>query len=228
MADLAPLATNRTTRRRYDLDAIARALRALQRAFPQVNPGLKDRREPLDDDVVRNMLAGYAMVDGLLADDVDLFAFGHLQPWLDLNTLVLCGEEVMRPDHISDLIQATEERFYDDEHGGIRDIMEWYEKSSSQSVWKRAAGVYTRMVSEPQLFPEGNHRTGVLVMSYLLGREGKPPVVLTPENAAGFFDPSTEAKQLRKGSFGMILHASGIKRRLAQFLKNQASDAYLR
>lgn len=228
MADLAPYASDRTTRRRYDLDAIARALRALQRAFPQVNPGLKDHRESLDDDVVRNMLAGYAMVDSLLADEVDLFAFGHLQPWLDLNTLVLCGEEMMRPEHLADLVRMTEERFYDDEHGGIRDIMEWYEKSSSQSVWKRAAGVYIRMVSEPQLFPEGNHRTGVLVMSYLLGRDGKPPVVLTPENAAGFFDPSTRAKQLRKGSFGMILGMSSLKRQLAGFLKEQANDAFLR
>lgn len=228
MADLAPFASDKTTRRRYDLDAIGQALRALQRAFPSVNPALKDRREPLDDDVVLNMLAGYAMVDSLLECDVDLFAYGNLQPWLELNTLVLCGEEVLRPERLADLIEATEARFYDDEHGGIRDIMEWYERASSQSVWKRAAGVYIRMVSEPQLFPEGNHRTGILVMSYLLGCEGKPPVVLTPENASGFFDPSTRAKQLRKGSFGMILGMSGLKRQLAEFLRAQASDAFLR
>lgn len=227
MVSLASFTAGRPTRRRYNLDAIGNTLRALQRAFPLVNPTLEDRRDSLGDEVVENMLAGYAMVDSLLADDVNLFAFGHLQSWLDLNTLVLCGEEVIHPTHIADLIRATEERFYDDLKGGIRAIMEWYEGASSQTVWRRAAGVYIRMVSEPQLFPEGNHRTGILIMSYLLGREGKPPIVLTPGNAKEFFDPSTRAKQLRKGTFAMIFGMRALKLQIAGFLEREASEAYL-
>jgi hypothetical protein len=50
-------------------------------------------------------------------------------------------------------------------------------------AWKRAAGVYVRTLSEPELFIEGNHRSGALVMSYILAREGYPPFVLTAENA---------------------------------------------
>ncbi len=227
MADLASFTASWTTRRRFNLDAIAGTLRALQRAYPRVNPALKDRRDPLDDDVIHNMLAGYAMVDGLVADGVDLFGHGQLKSWLDINALVLCGDDAIHPERVADHLQATEERFYDDANGGIRDIMEWNERARHQSVWKRAAGVYIRMVSEPQLFPDGNHRSGVLVMSYMLAREGHPPVVLTPENATPFFDQSTTIKQMLKGSLAMMVGMTGLKRRLAEFLKDQAGDTYL-
>jgi hypothetical protein len=44
---------------------------------------------------------------------------------------------------------------------------------------RRAAEVYIYILSEPQLFIAGNHRTGALVLSYILAREGRPPFVLT-------------------------------------------------
>jgi len=45
-----------------------------------------------------------------------------------------------------------------------------------------------------------SHRTGVLVMSYILAREGRPPFVLTVENAKAYFDPSTLIIKTRKHS----------------------------
>jgi hypothetical protein len=45
-----------------NLPAIEHALRHLQRAFPQINKELSDRRDPLDDEVLGNMLEGYATV----------------------------------------------------------------------------------------------------------------------------------------------------------------------
>lgn len=227
MAGLLRNTESRTASYRFDLDAIETDLRALQHAFPRINPGLKDRREPIGDDVLGNMLAGYALVDELIARDIDLLAFGHLKYWLALNEAVLFGTDPSKRERRGDYLKVTEERFYDQEMGGIRDVIEWHERSRSQSVWKRAAGVYIRLLSEPQLFPEGNHRTGMLLMSYLLGREDKPPVVLTPENAAAFFDPSTAIKQIRKGSLMMMVSMSGLKRQLAEFLKAQANDTYL-
>lgn len=213
--------------RRFDLPAIEAALHALQRAFPRLNPDLKDRREPLGDDVVGNMLAAYALVDRLIANDVDLLAFGQLKWWLEINALVLCGTDPAQRARVADHLEATEERFYDSGQGGIRDVIEWHERSTHQSVWKRAAGIYIRLLSEPQLFPEGNHRSGTLLMSYILGREGKPPVVLTPDNAAGFFDPSTAIKQIRKQSLAMMIGMTGLKRHFAEFLKAQADERYL-
>jgi prophage maintenance system killer protein len=213
--------------RRFDLDAIESALAALQDVFPEMNPLLKDRHDPLDDDVVGNMVAGYTFIDDLVADNVDIFAFGHLKDWLELNALVLCGQDRAQRERLADHLQATEERFYDQEEGSIRDVVEWYERSSLQSVWKRAAGVYIRMVSEPQLFPEGNHRSGVLVMSYMLARAGGAPVVLTPANAAVFFDLSTAIKQVCKHSLTMMISMTHFKRELAGYLKSQANGAYL-
>lgn len=46
---------------------------------------------------------------------------------------------------------ATERRFYDQEGGGMRDVVEWYKVHRAHSVWRRAAGVYIYILSEPQL-----------------------------------------------------------------------------
>ena len=42
------------------------------------------------------MLAGYAFVDTLVADGVDVFALGQLKHLLELNALVLCGASEAR------------------------------------------------------------------------------------------------------------------------------------
>jgi hypothetical protein len=162
-----------------DLQAIEAALRELQRAFPPINKELFDCRDPLDDEVLEGMLVGYAGVDRLLRNRVDIFAIGQLHHWLDLNATVLCGSDAgVRARH-HQLLEATESRFYEQPDGGIRDIMEWYAINRGKSVWRQATGVFIRLLSSPQLFIEGNHRTGALVMSYLLCREGEPPFVLT-------------------------------------------------
>jgi Fic family protein len=56
-------------------------------------------------------------------------------------------------------------------------------------------------VSQPQLFLEGNHRTGALVASYILVQEGLPPFVLTRKNASEYFNPSTLIKYRHKEKF---------------------------
>ena len=85
-----------------------------------------------------------------------------------------------------------------------------------------------RILSKPQLFIEGNHRTGALVMSYLLLRDGKPPFVLTVDNAEAYFDPSTVIRDIRKSSPAAIFRLPGIKQRFAKFLRAQADARYLR
>jgi hypothetical protein len=80
-------------------------------------------------------------------------------------------------------IAATEHRCYDERHGGVRTLVEWQTQHKDESAWIRAAGAHVLILSKPQLFIEGNHRSGALVMSYLLVREDKPPFVLTMENA---------------------------------------------
>ena len=87
--------------------------------------------------------------------------------------------------------------------------------------------MYISILSEPQLFIEGNHRTGALVMSYILAREGRPPFVLTAENAKAYLDPSTLITETRKHSLVALFRIPKIKRYFAQFLKEQADRKYL-
>jgi hypothetical protein len=210
-----------------NLPAIETALRDVQRAFPQINKDLFDRRDPLDDEVLNNMLAGYAMVDRLVSNDVDLFAMGQLHYWLELNAIVLCGGDAAVRARHHRLIEATDARFYDQPDGGIRDIMNWYALNRGKSAWRRATGVYIRILSDPQLFIEGNHRTGALLMSYLLTREGRPPFVITAKNAREFFNPSSVFKKNKKHSVAMRLKMPGLTKAFADYLEGQANKTFL-
>jgi len=173
------------------------------------------------------MMAGYQFVDSLLAQRVDLLAMGNLKLFLEINALVLFGSDVAVRAGAAFQLAATEQRFYEQEGGGIRDVVEWYDLHRANSVWRRAAGVYISILSEPQLFIEGNHRTGALVMSYILAREGRPPFVLTAENAKAYLDPSTLITETRKHSLVALFRIPKIKRYFAQFLKEQADRKYL-
>src|SRR5262249_16758218 len=155
-------------------------------------------------------------VDGLLASGADLFAKGSVKYGLELNTIVLCGTDPGCREEFAAHLQAAERRFYEEQGGGIGDLVEWYEQHAGQSIWQRAAGVYIRMLSKPQLFIEGNHRTGALLMSYILAREGHPPFVLTAANAPVLFAPSTVIRNTPKRSLRMVFRLSRHRWRLAR------------
>jgi hypothetical protein len=210
-----------------NLCAIEAALRELQSVFPEVNHKLFDHRDSLDDDVIEKMLEGYALVDRLVTDGADIFAMGYLSHWLQLNAVVLCGEDADTLEQHHRLLQATETRFYEERDGGIRDVMEWYALNQNKSVWFRAAGIYNRILSEPQLFIEGNHRTGALIISYILVREGQPPFVLTENNAQGFFDPSSVIRKVKKRNLMEQIKFKRLTRAFSDFLESQSNLDFL-
>lgn len=181
----------------------------------------------MGDDVVRNMLAGYELVDSLAARRIDPFVMGNLKYLLELNTIVLCGTDPVEREEYARHRQSTERRFYDERDGGIRDLVEWYDGRGGESPWMRAAGMYVRLLSRPQLFLEGNHRTGALALSYILVAEGEPPFVLGPENAVTYFDPSTVIQDTEKQGLAMRFRSPGLTRRLASFLQEHADRQYL-
>jgi hypothetical protein len=202
-------------------------LRAVQAEFPRINAVLKSPRDRMDDAIVERMLAGYALVDELLARNVDLFSLRQLRTFLELNAIVLCGLDPKVRAEAARHLDATDKHFYDEKDGGIRDIIEWYELHAGESPWKRAAGVYIRILSEPELFIEGNHRTGALIISYILARAGEPPFVLTVDNAKAYFDPSTLITKKKKKSLTLLLEMPRLKRRFADFLVAQEDPKYL-
>lgn len=182
---------------RLDLARIEDSLRMVQRDFALLNERMLMRREPLTDQIIDNLLAGYAFVDQLLEDKVDLFSRQGLDNIMELNHIVLCGlDESVRMEYGPHL-QETRRRFA----LGIDTLVSWYAERQGKSAYRRAAGIYVLMVSQPQLFLEGNHRTGALTASYILVRDGKAPFVLTPKNALEYFNPSTLIKYRDKSKF---------------------------
>ena len=212
---------------RLNLAAIESTLRDVQRNFSSINRHLQTRRDNLDDEVLANMMAGYACIDNALGKELDLLAPGNLKHLLELNSLVLCGlDPVTRAQSVKHMA-ATEKQFYDNRRGGIQDVIEWHEKHKGASIWKRSAGIYIRMLSRPQLFIEGNHRVGALVMSYLLVRDGKPPFVLTVDNAKSYFDPSSLVKKSKKDSITLLFRFHKLNNYFAEFLQENTYDGHL-
>lgn len=206
---------------RLDLEEIENSLRNVQREFPKINALLKSKRDTMSDTVVENMLLGYRRVDEALARSRALLGSDGLDGLLELNHLVLCGEDEQVRREYKTHIAATRERFYDNKHFNISHLLKWYRKHAGESVWKRAAGVYIRILSQPQLFIEGNHRTGALIMSYLLGLDKEPPFVLSVENAQAYFDPSTLIKSTKKNTTDELVKLPHMKRQFARFLQKQ-------
>jgi len=65
-------------------------------------------------------------------------------------------------------------------------------------------------------------------MSYILARERSAPFVLTVENARNYFDPSTTVKETKKSATTLLMKLPRIKKRFAEFLRQQANWHYLR
>ncbi len=212
---------------RLDLKTIEQSLRDVQREFPKINEVLHSRRDSMTDEVLENMLAGYTFVDKAVADGVDLFTLRHATALLELNHIVLCGVNQQVRQEYQTHIEAATQRFHTQEEFNIDDIPRWYYRHEDESSWKRAAGVYVRILSQPQLYIEGNHRTGALIMSYILLRDGKAPFVLTVGNAKAYFDPSTLVKETQKTATTLLTKFPRMKKRFADFLREQAHEQYL-
>jgi len=214
-------------RNRFNLKAIELSLHHVQREFPQINANLRSRRDSMTDEVLDNMMSGYAFIDWAVADDTDLLDPQYVAGLLELNHIVLCGRDPNSRREHRKHIQATAQRFYTQDEFNIDDILRWYREHTYESAWKRAAGVYVRILSQPQLYIEGNHRTGALLMSYILGRDGKAPFVLTVENALAYFDPSSLIKETNKTPTTLLMKLPRMKKRFARFLEAQADGQYL-
>ncbi|WP_288441376.1 hypothetical protein [uncultured Pseudomonas sp.] len=209
---------------RLDLPAVERALRKVQDRFAELSRQFTEPRDPFTDEVLSNVLEGYALIDDYVARGVDLFDLQQLNLMLEINATVLCGSDPARRREFSAHLQATEARFFNNVEGGIKDLYNWYCSYRSDSIFKRAAGVYVRILSKPQLFIEGNHRTGSLIVSYLLMRAGLPPFVLTLDNAEGYYNPSSVIRNSAKHGVKALYELPKIKKKYAAFLEAKAPE----
>ena len=212
---------------RLNIPEIAWSLKQTQLHFKSINKSLNVRRGKLTGEAVDNMIEGYRFVDTLLAEGADPLAMGNSALLLEINTLVLCGSDSANRHSFSRHIEKNREYFYDNQQGGVGSLMEWRDFHAHDNIWKKAAGLYIHITSQPQLFFEGNHRSAILIMSFLLAREGYPPFVLTADNAKELLDHSRQISELKKNSVRMLIQVPRLRSQLAETLKRSLDRRHL-
>ena len=181
---------------RLDLAAIDDALLAVEREWARVDIDLKARgmgKLPFTADVRRNMVCAYTHLDRLVEERVAPFSDIGMDHMLELNHRVHYGvDEDLRAEYVQ-AVEAATEKF----NANIEAIASWYGRHASHGdhPMKLAAETYVSIVGQPQLFVEGNHRTGALISSWINLTSGYPPFVLSADNAVAYFAPSAAIKQ---------------------------------
>jgi len=212
---------------RLNIDAIRSSLIVTQQNFKKINATLTVKRKPPSDEVIDNLVAGYAKIDDYLANDIDLFGMGNSRLILDLNHIVLYHNSAISQEEDKSQFKATNSHFYDAKDGGIGQLMDWLTLNKNTNVWKKTAGVFTHVLSQPQLFLEGNHRTGSLILSYLLMKQGLSPFVLSYKNAKHFFEPAELIKKRRKKILiDEFIHLPKQTRLFAKLLQKEQSQHF--
>lgn len=187
---------------------------------------LRSRRDDFSDAVRKNMIAAYGFLDSLVESDLDLFGDEGLEALLQLNHLVLLGKGY-NPREFGRHITVTRQQFFVNFQRYVKPIRRWYRKHETANPFKVAAQVYVGVLSQPQLFQEGNHRTGSLIASGILLQNDCPPFVLTRQNAVAYFDPSTEIKFTDKRSIRGKLRLPKYRREFREFLQRNSNEAFV-
>ena len=215
------------TDKRLNLANIAQSLVLVQETLGELSRSQDADRDDFSNEIRLNMMAGYRCVDRGLAGGIDPLAAGSSKLVLELNNIVLYGTDPARRRRYLKSIRANEKRFYQKPEGGIGDIVDTYKLHRHESIWNVCSELYIHMLSQPQLFSEGNHRTGILIISFLLVRAGESPFVLSPENRDKLFHLSNALRTARTRSVRMLLKKPRLKRDLATLFREQANPDYL-
>jgi len=159
--------------------------------------GRKDT--PFDRKLMENMLLAWEYVDDFIKKgEYRLFSNKGGHDLLEINNRVHYGlDEQLRLEYTK-AIDATTRKFSQN----IVPMRKYYRKHMKQrtSVYKIAAEIYIAILGVPQLYIEGNHRSGSIAASCINLENNKPPFILTVDNALSFFRPAQEIKKFNKRS----------------------------
>jgi hypothetical protein len=216
-------------KRRLDIERINETLLKVEKKWPEIDAALEKakvgRRDTPFDPVIRErMITAYIYINQLLEKKIKPLSLESLTNILELNNLVHYGCDFeLRLEHNKSIL-TTRDKFYKQ----IDVLKKWYEKHEDEPSMKLAAEMYIGIVGYPQLFVEGNHRTGSLVASWINIYHGKAPFVLTPDNAVGYFAPSHAIKYFTdkttwRGRFKLPKYRKAFRK----FLEDNVDDKYL-
>src|SRR5579871_1865153 len=187
---------------RLNLFEIDEALRRVELNWASIDADLVQsgvgHKEPFTAFLRGNMLTAYACLDELLAQDVLPFSADGLEQMLALNEHVHYGDDSALRQEFATAIESNVDKF----NLLIEPIIGWYSKHADRGEHplKLAAETYVSIVGQPQLFIEGNNRTGSLIASWINLSAGYAPFVFSEQNAVAYLAPAAAIKQFANRS----------------------------
>ena len=209
----------------FNLVTIEESLRRFQKEFPAINDRLAIRRETLTETMVDQIVEAYRFLNTLLVKEMDLFTPAGLHALLELNHIVLCGTDAQTRSQYYFHLNETRNSFLRQ----IKPIKDWVlRKRKENDPYALATGFYSRQLSRPQLFLEGNHRTGNIILNYLLVSKRSAPYIVSVDDAHIYLDISGDIKYTENGNhLDTALRMPGHRKRFRSFLKHHVRDRFL-
>lgn len=182
---------------RLNLVAVEQSLSEVQRDWQRIEFELSKRSigkkdAPFNSQLKERMIVAYSHLDALLRDGVRPFSQDSIREICRLNEFVHYGDGKALRREYRQAIAANEEKYY----RNIRPIVKWHDShmKGEPHPLKVASEVYVAILGYPQLFIEGNHRTGSIIASWIDMYYGHAPFVLSCNNVVSYFEPSAEIK----------------------------------
>jgi hypothetical protein len=216
---------------RLNLHVIASSLMDVEEHWDDIDNALEEqhigRKDRFTDYLRRNMESAYAYLDALLAEGIRPFSPDSIRHMLVLNERVHYGTNVDLMHEYSQAIKVNEQEYF---LPGIERIASWVTRHRERRnhPLKIAAEVYVAVLSRPQLFNEGNHRTGTLISDWISLYYGFPPFVLSLDNALAYFAPSAQIKHFAdKSSRAGLRHLPKYHKSFRRFWEQHIDSKYL-
>ncbi len=183
---------------RLNLVKVDQSLAIVEKNWKKIDDELDLRKigrkdTPFNADIRAKMMSAYGFLDILLREGIEPFSKEGLAEICELNNLVHYGLDFrIRKEYVKAIV-ANSEKY----RRNIGPIVRWYANHMKKEPHplKVAAEVYVAILGHPQLFIEGNHRTGSIISSWINMYYGYPPFVLSVKNAIHYFEPSAEIKK---------------------------------
>jgi hypothetical protein len=217
--------------RRLHLEQIASSLKTVETHWTEIDDEL-DRRgigrkdTPFDAVVKTRMASAYSYLDDLLRERIPPFSTESIEPMLLLNQRVHYGTDHRLLSEYRKALEATADQFY----RSIGSIQERYErhKKRGKHPLELAAEIYVCILGYPQLYVEGNHRTGSLITNWISVYHGFAPFVLSADNALAYFAPSMEIKSsVDKTTWRGLARLPKYGKSFLQFWEKHIDNRYL-
>ena len=182
---------------RLDLERVNRSLESVEKNWDKINADLEKRnigkREKFTGIIKNGLSAAYEYLDKLLEKRVEPFSLNGVTEMLVLNDKVHYGNNILLRWEYQKAMRASQDQFFK----RIDTIYAWYHRHQERGdhPLKLASQVFVSIIVPPQLFTEGNHRTGNLIANWISAYYGYAPFVLSADNPIAFFAPATKIRR---------------------------------